>query len=181
MDFICVRIATWAWSHGTPTNLRWNKSKWSQNVFTVLLTFYCPFRLDIVFDILNPPPPLHFVLILQESVQVQHNDVKSYQTILQKACVIIGLPLAMMQSPKIKALAINTVLKAMMRFVSCSTHHCKMVCPACVFIVHHKKGSHSMSTRWSCGRRAKAISVTHQAGKPTISSWISGHLKTSTK
>lgn len=31
---------------------------------------------------------------------------------------------------------------------------------ACVFIDDHKKGSHLMSTGRSCGRRAKAISVT---------------------
>lgn len=40
--------------------------------------------------------------------------MKSYQTILQKACVIKGLPLVTMQSPKNKAQATTTVLEAMM-------------------------------------------------------------------
>lgn len=57
-------------------------------------------------------------------------------------------------------------------FVSCSRRHCKKVFTACVFIDYHKKGSHLMSTGWSCGRHTKAISVTLHgilhASKPTI-------------
>lgn len=64
-------------------------------------------------------------------------------------------------------------------FVSCSRQHCKKGFTACVFIDYHKKGSHLMSTGWSCGRLTKAISVTLHAilhaSKPTILSRVSGH------
>lgn len=120
-------------------------------------------------------------VFLPESIQIQQNFRKSYQTILQKACVIMGLPLVTMQSPKNKAQAKTTVLEAMLRFVSSSWRYCSKVFTAWVFIDDHKKGSHLMSTGRSCGRRARAISVTLHgivhASKLTISSWIYGHLE----
>lgn len=112
MDFICVTMATWAWSHGTPTSLRLNRAG-AINVsvlFNQPLLLQAPICTDCTW----------------ESVQVQQNFTKSYQTILQKACVIMGFPLVTTQSPKNKAQARTTVLEAMV-FVSCSRRHCKKV------------------------------------------------------
>lgn len=78
------------------------------------LTTLCPFPLLLSYFTFSTPPRPPSPLFLQESKQIQHNFMKSYQTILQKACVIKGLPLVTMQSPKNKAQATTTVLEAMM-------------------------------------------------------------------
>lgn len=174
-----LRLITWYTNQPEIKQSKWKK----QNIYIFTYCLIILFSLLCVLFffqryILHSQSPL---CVLPESIQVQKKFRKSYQTILQKACVIEGLPLVTMQSPKNKAQAISTVLEAMMRLVSRSRRYCKTVFTACVFIVDRKKGSHLMSTGWSWGRRAKAISVTLHgivhATKPTISSRISGHLE----
>lgn len=118
---ICVTMAIWAWSHGTPTSLGLNKTSEITIQFYMyillnqpFLTTLCPFPLLLSYFTFSTPPRSPSPLFLQESKRIQHNFMKSYQTILQKACVIKGLPLVTMQSPKNKAQATTTVLEAMM-------------------------------------------------------------------
>lgn len=169
-----LHLITWHPNQPGVKQSKWKRhicGSWSINFFSQLFSF------SNIFDVLNPPCLLFYL----KSMQVEKNCIKSHQTILQKACVMAGLPLATMQSPTNKAQVKATVLEAMMRFVPCPRHHWGKVFTAWVFIDHHKKGSHLMSTSWSCGSRAKAISVTLHgvvhASEPAISSRISGHLE----
>lgn len=131
MALICVTMATSAWSHGTPTSLGLNKTRENctiTNACVILISLFLLLWGFLIFSchiLHSQAPPSLF--LFPKIKQFRHKFKDSYQTILQKACVMEGLPLVMTQSPKTKAQATSTVLEGMMRFVSWSRRHSEKV------------------------------------------------------
>lgn len=154
-------------SHGNPNSLGTEGLKYV-NVFCLSIYFlylYTLFGFSFHYILSVCTVTLHEPSAEGTNLTVDHKEMKSYQTILQKACVVsLGPPFVTMHIPKKRAQTTTQILTAMMKLlwtlVPDFSRGCVYVCVVRVYIEDCLTRNNLKTIGLSCG---------------PVEKWFAGH------